>query len=251
MHRGVLWWITWTGISLMHGFVWWGGICSPRPQQRNVALSRTGCRALVGDKSPGFGAANSTQLHDLTCLVWLTGNHRLPWLAPFATWGHGAGQAAKIPKGDSHVLHRRLGGECKSKGSSTHWRVSQKHRLSIFCRSNVHLPKQSTYLPSSFIFLKNSVMLNLHQRQTDSNNEKSCYSSPKGRHNSTSEPKCCLTANCLPLNHPTTDQVAQWLPRVLTFVWAQDSFTSPLASRQWVTVLLRVLWQWVDSDHSF
>lgn len=161
MHGGMLWWITWTGIRLIHGLAWWGGNRSPRPQQRSMALqqrsgvlSRRGCRAPVGDKSPGFGAANSTQLYGLACLVRLAGNHRLLRLAPFATWGHGAGQAAKIPKGtsESHVLHRRLGGECKSKGRSTHWQASQKHRLPVSCRSNVRIPKLSTCLCSTLFF---------------------------------------------------------------------------------------------------
>jgi len=71
-----------------------------------MALSHRGHRAPAGEESPGFGAANPTQLQDLACLVWLAGKHRLPWLAPCATRVHGAGQAAKIPKdtGESHIL---------------------------------------------------------------------------------------------------------------------------------------------------
>lgn len=175
-----------------------------------MALSRTECRALVGDKSPGFGAANSTRLHDLTCLVWLTGKHRLPWLAPFAMWVMEQGRLQKYPKaipmyctGDDWVVNAKareaaLIGKCLR---NTDFQFSADP-MSTFL-SNPH-----TYRLFLF-FLKNPVMLNLHQRQTDSNNKKSCYSKPKGRHNSTSEPKCCLTANCLPLKHPTTDRVAQ------------------------------------------
>lgn len=38
------------------------------------------CRALGGDESPGCGAAKPTQLHGLTSLVWVAGNHcRLGW----------------------------------------------------------------------------------------------------------------------------------------------------------------------------
>lgn len=50
------------------------------PQQRSTSLSHTVCRALGGDESPGCGAAKPTQLHGLTSLVWVAGNHcRLGW----------------------------------------------------------------------------------------------------------------------------------------------------------------------------
>lgn len=59
---------TWTSVM--------GRDCSSRAQQRNGALGR--------DKSPGFGAANTSQLCNLAYLVWLAGNHGSPWLAPVA-----------------------------------------------------------------------------------------------------------------------------------------------------------------------
>lgn len=56
----------------MLGLVFWGGICSSRLQQRNMTLSHTDCRALVGQRSSGIEAGtHPTQLHDLSCLMWL------------------------------------------------------------------------------------------------------------------------------------------------------------------------------------
>lgn len=125
-----------------------GRDCRPRAQQRNGALGK--------DKSPGSGAANTSQLRNLACLVWLAGNHGSPWLAPVAMWGHRSGQAAKGPKSTSksHVLHRRWGGKCQSKGSSTYGQASQKYTLPISCRSHIHIPKLSTCLLSRILPLK-------------------------------------------------------------------------------------------------
>lgn len=112
---------------------------SPRAQHGNVALG--------GDTSPGFGAANTTQLSNLACLVWLVGNHRSPWLAPVAMWGHGAGQAAKGPKGTSksHLLHRRWVVNAKAREAALTGKHLRNTRLPISCRSIIHIAKLSRF----------------------------------------------------------------------------------------------------------
>lgn len=189
------------------------------------------------------------QLGGLACLVWLSGNHTSPWLAPFPTWEHRAGRLPKYPKAQVNPMYCTGDRVANAKAREAAL-IGKRLRNTDFSFSadpvSMYISSPHAYL-LLFFFLKPCHVE--FTPETDSNNEKSCYRNRKGGHNSTSQPKCCLTANCLPvlrilsLKHPTTDWVAQPLPHVSIFVRAQDPFASPLTSRERVTVSLRALWQ--------